>query len=522
VSTVSLRGQDGALLEGQALPNGGLLVERVNGKDAPVPYAMCPVGGAWESTVAVTETPLVVTAYADERVTLLRGHVIAALRSIPAGSVHCVMTSPPYLGLRVYGTVPQVWGGDPECAHAWGGLEPPRRSRWGDLDTLSEKQASNRGSASNVEALTASTGQFCQLCHAWRGELGSEPTVSLFIAHLVEVFREVRRVLRPDGVLWINIADSYCSSPAGNVAPVQDADGAYARKHARMRAATGEDAMRRPVDFGADRIKPKDLCLVPQRLAVAMQEDGWYVRADCLWHKPNPLPESVPDRPMTKDHEYVWMFTPTAQNYWDDVAVREPAAPDSARPSKHRPRGEWKSRKAGQYHECSAEQAAATLHSGSDTRRRRSIWTIPTQAVAGCHFATYPEKLVETPILGSTSAHGVCGLCGAPWERVSEPTPEYAACFGSNTGADAERAEKGYQKRSPAVCASYVTTGWKPSCDCHPAFAGEPVPATVLDIFNGSGTTGVVALRHGRRYIGIDLNADYLELAKQRLGVATP
>lgn len=483
---------------------------------------------------------------------LLCGDVRAMCRTLQPESVHCVVTSIPYLGLRVYGTAPQVWGGRPDCSHRWSEPLPARRARWGDPDTLSDKQASNRGSAANVAALEASTGRFCQDCGAWVGELGSEPTVSLFVEHIVEVFREVRRVLRRDGVLWLNIGDSYCTSAAGNTKPLVDEDGAFQRLQGRQRAATGEDPLRRSVDWSADRIKSKDLCLVPYRLAIALQDDGWWVRADVIWEKPNPLPESVKDRPVTKDKEYVLMLTRSADYFYDTEAVRQPAAGANG----STPNG-WDTAPGahGTIHRASLPRASKRAvgptkkydHAGRNstdgrqkphaggreeydservlyaTRHLRSVWKITPQPYKGAHFATFPEKLVELPILASTSERGCCAICGAPWRRLKEPTPEYAALFGSNDGADAERHEKGYRKHSPAVSADYRTTGWRPTCDCHPAMAGEPVPCVVMDPFAGSGTTGAVAQRLGRDFIGIELNPEYLELARERIeGKAAP
>lgn len=470
--------------------------------------------------------------------TLLQGDVRAMLRSLPAESVHACVTSPPYLGLRLYGTPPQVWGGRAGCCHSWGTPEPPRRQRWGDLESLSGIQRTYRGAESNVAAMSMPTGQFCQHCPAWLGELGSEPTVGLYIEHLVDVFREVRRVLRRDGVLWVNIGDSYCSTPAGNKGPIRDDDGNFARRHARMRAATGEDAMRRPVDWKADGIKPKDMCLAPARLAIAMQEDGWYVRCDGIWHKPNGGTESVDDRPSNKDKEYLWMFTPGPDNFWDDEAVREPAT--SKTHKRH-----WGSAKKvdpngrngndGRAKPYSAQRAEAPLERvASSTRRLRSVWRIPTQCFPGAHFATFAERLVEPCVLSSTSAHGVCGLCGAPWARVvelGEPDRDHQqACGGDGNGEYHGTATKDFNgagaEDASAKKARILegmrerrTVAWRPACDCHPLMAGDVQPATVLDPFCGSGTTGVVALRHGRSFVGIDLSADYLDLARKRIGL---
>jgi DNA modification methylase len=240
---------------------------------------------------------------------ILIGHNLETLRPLPDGSVHLVVTSPPYYGLRAYNTPPQVWGGKPDCPHRWGAALPGKRARWGNTDTLSAKQASNGGSKQLVEALERDAGNFCTRrgCGAWRGELGQEPTYPLYIEHLCMVMDEVWRVLRNDGSLWLNLGDSSYTKPNGK--PGRQSRDRMGRKEQRNQPANGQ-ANRLP----QPGMKHKDAMLIPHRVAIALQERGWYVRMDNVWAKGvscikeyagSSMPESPADR-TTRTHEYVF------------------------------------------------------------------------------------------------------------------------------------------------------------------------------------------------------------------------
>lgn len=460
--------------------------------------------------------------------TLIQGDARQVLRSLPAESVLACFTSPPYYGLRAYSTAPQVWGGSSACEHVWEAELPGKRARWGDLDTLSEKQASNGGSAQMVAALERTAGQFCSRCSAWKGELGGEPTVHLYVDHLVEVFREVRRVLRRDGTVWLNLGDSFCSDPFAGGATV---DPKYPGGRNRLPD--------RPNRLPQPGLKPKDLMLVPHRTAIALQEDGWYVRMDHVWHKPNGMPHPVEDRPVL-NHEYVFLLTRSEEYYYDYVAALEPAAltPGGSKKAV----GPTRKKDSGRNSTDGRLKPNSAERNGDDgervvyaERRGRSVWSIPTHGFPGAHFATWPEALCEKMIRIGTPEGGCCALCMAPFSRVTEkgdPDPEWqAACGADANGEYHGEAVKDYHgtgaQNGSEVKARIleglrptITTGWKPTCACNLAFVGEePVPATVLDPFAGSATTGKVALQHGRSFVGIELNPDYLTLARTRLGL---
>ena len=439
----------------------------------------------------------------------------ADARRIPLadGSVQCCVTSPPYWSLRDYGLPPSIFGGDAECEHVWGDEQRIKSTAQQDNGPGGGVwNAQTRGtepSARRTE-FDVSTGAFCALCGAWRGCLGLEPTPSAYVAHMVEVFREVWRVLRDDGTCWLNLGDSYAAGKSGRT----DCDDVLRRG----RTEAGPVIQRK----APPGLKPKDLVGIPWRVAFALQADGWWLRSDIIWHKPNPMPESVTDRP-TKAHEYIFLLAKSKRYYYDADAVRESANMDS---------GFAKQRLAGKSNWSKATQAQTgrasivgqvtgnegnnRLWQDTGTRNRRTVWTIATRPYSGAHFATYPPALVEPCILAGTSAKGACPECGGPWERVVERE-------GGKSIAGPKSTEKrqrglvtafsGYDDGS--IAPTFHTIGWRPTCDC----GREDVkPCLVLDPFAGSGTTGMVAIKHGREFVGLDLNGDYLhELATERM-----
>jgi len=252
--------------------------------------------------------------------------------------------------------------------------------------------------------------------------------------------------------------------------------------------------------------------MIPARVALALQADGWWVRSDVVWSKPNPMPESVTDRP-TRSHEYLFLLTKAERYYYDADAIREQSSPGS-HGSPHINPG-LKSN-ASRFTTLGRWTSEHTLRG----RNKRSVWKIATQPYPEAHFATFPEALVEPCILAGTSEHGVCPKGGAPWERVVERTAE----GWHESPKDQGRRNLGLQSASSGLHSQYRSLemkdrGWRPTCDHDVA----PIRATVLDPFAGSGTTCVVAQKLGRRAIGVDMNPDYLALAEKRLaGVPLP
>ena len=250
------------------------------------------------------------------------------MSELPDNSVQCVVTSPPYWGLRKYsGEQDLIWGGDKECVHEWD-IETLTAETWnrdGHVD-FGEKQPKRSERPERWQTVKHERG-FCSLCGAWRGAYGLEPTPELYVQHTIEILREIRRVLRKDGVVFWNIGDSYASKAGGysdngsrgNTSVISEKTQAAVVKGKRIARGSGRwGGGNNPM---AGTLKEKDLCLIPFRVAMAAQTDGWWVRSVIIWNKTNPMPESVKDRP-TESHEYILMLTKSARYYWDAEAVR--------------------------------------------------------------------------------------------------------------------------------------------------------------------------------------------------------
>jgi DNA modification methylase len=430
-------------------------------------------------------------------VTLHQGHVLDVLAALPTESVHCVVTSPPYWNLRAYGTEPQVWGGDASHAHAWAtGI--PGRSMPPRPDHSNGTRLGTYGSQPSTRPMASPPTDLCE-CGAWRGELGQEPTPELFVEHMVAVFREVRRVLRRDGTLWLNIGDSYAGSGKG---PGNQALGRLGQEERQG------FANRRTAVTGG--LKPKDLVGVPWMLGFALRADGWWLRQDVIWAKPNPMPESVKDR-CTRAHEYLFLLTKGERYYFDAEAIREPGPPREIKT----PDG-WDTTPGahGTIHRRGRQKGRpnAAVIAGAN---KRSVWSIATAPFRGAHFATMPPKLVEPCIRAGTSEVGCCPECGAPWARAVERRYVNPGNRTTNGPRSAERRHLAFGTAGYAVRkeARVSTLGWRPTC----RHEGEPVPAAVLDPFGGSGTTGMVADRLGRDAVLIDLNPDYVAMQRERV-----
>jgi DNA modification methylase len=459
---------------------------------------------------------------------------------------------------------------------------------WGDKIVAGEGYSSGQrkrwqheqNRKDNPEAWQKQTeqGQFCGTCGAWLGSLGLEPTPQLYVDHIVQISREIRRVLRPDGIFWLNIADSYAGSSCGS--HDYRPDGASLSKN--------DDKYRGQKPGLPPGLKPKDLVGIPWRVALALQADGWYLRSDIIWAKGvsgqkeftrqvyeaalkhtneetaqaivrdldlyvgNCMPESVngwrwerhrvkvdgewkhcpgcekclPNNKLvlrkgswrpTKSHEYVFMFSKSDRYYADANAIREPfecANPNSA---SYRAHGKSDSRTKDKIDGKPAFGSEGFWKPSESGRNIRSVWTVPTQPFKGLHFAVYPEKLIEPMILASCPER-VCRNCGEPEVAVIEDTVIDMGKESQDKTADCVGTSQTSALRYKNKTVERKVVGYRPLCKCNAGFE----PGTVLDIFAGSGTTLVVAKRLGRRYIGIELNPDYVHMAEERVRSVEP
>ena len=476
-----------------------------------------------------------------------QGDVLEQLRFMEAESVHTCITSPPYWGLRNYGLPPTIWDEEEGCEHQWGVKRPALNS--------------------------------CTLCGAWRGTLGLEPTPDLYVRHLVEVFREVWRVLRPDGTVWLNLGDSYAGS--GGAHTHSQANPGVSNSAARNGVPKYKAEDSRGIYKGGSGLKSKDVVGIPWMAAFALRGDGWWLRRPIIWHKPNPMPESTNDRP-TAAHEdifllaksgsslfwthrdgpgtrrkpqadYRWSHRETGEEregapdgwhtkracaegkdgcavckawsrrtlwtghdyYYDADARRSPYAESSENDKRGNSNGHRRERDYVGATDNGGTNLGGNLHGGANLR---DVWTIATQPFRGAHFATFPHEIPRRCILLGTSEHGVCGACGAPWSRVIKVS---GGTIGQSWHDHTQDLTVGQQFEGRLANADFgqgpytrQQEGWRPTCGCRTL---KVAPAVVLDPFAGSGTTGLVALRNGRSFVGIELSPQYAEMARNRI-----
>jgi DNA modification methylase len=341
---------------------------------------------------------------------ILAGHALDVVRTVPSGFVQTCVTSPPYWGLRDYGVEPSSW---PEVKFK--------------LSSFSQE-------------ITVPEGKVC---------LGLEEDPIHYIGHLVQIFREVRRVLRDDGTLWLNLGDTYASK-------------------------------------NSPLAKSGSVVRLPWRLADALEADGWFLRNDAIWSKPNAMPETVTDR-LARSHEYIFLLSKTRSYFYDTEDVRE----------------------------------SRLTESGTRDRNRRTVWDITVKPFKGAHFATFPPELPNICIRAGTSEMGACRSCGAPLRRLVQIEQEDDPAAGKNAmrgathiGSGSDSAKSNRPGRVYKRRVSVEVIGWEMTCT---HALSRPKPCVVLDPFAGSGTTLSEADKLGRAYLGVEINTAYHTIITRRL-----
>lgn len=316
---------------------------------------------------------------------VLLGNSLEVIKTFPDESVDCVVTSPPYYGLRDYGTGTWI-GGDPNCPHF-------RTSHFSEkIQTGHRNLLEMHGVADSIYK------SVCPLCGAVRKDeqIGLEETPEEYIARLVSLFREIRRVLKKDGTCWVNLGDSYNSTPCGNTP--ENMEKHKDSKSFKKPKKGGEMSQQRKAGL-VQGLKPKDLIGVPWLFAFAMRADGWFLRQDIIWAKTNPMPESIKDR-CTKSHEYIFLFSKSEKYYFDYQAIQEKAtSEDDLKRRLKSGNEEWKTKKAATTYAVSGTGRSRTeLYSqnenGEYMRNKRDVWSVPVMPTKEAHFATYPQKLI--------------------------------------------------------------------------------------------------------------------------------
>ena len=414
-----------------------------------------------------------------------KGNSLEVLKTFPDESLDMCITSPPYWGLRDYGTDGQIWGGDENCEHDF---DKSKRKLHSGTYGKNDNALPHHKNASIVDWEVEDV--ICNKCGAWKGELGLEPTPEQFINNLCDIFDEVKRVLRPHGSCWVNLGDSYCRTPNEQV-------------HQKGINAKYQYNYKHNKNYG-DLYKPKSLVQIPSRFAIEMTNRGWILRNELIWHKPSCMPASVTDR-FTVDFEKLFFFTKNKKYYFKQQL--EPVKEISLKRAEYGWDGTHATGRS-----CNPEKGVkmGERWANPNGRNKRTVWSINTATFKGAHFAVYPPELIETPIDAGCPEY-VDKKTGKPRERtIEKKSLERHELPTDNPNYRPARYEGKYKQGQRF--ATYKDKGYTDGRK-----KNEFKPGVVLDPFFGSGTTGEVAMEQGKDWVGIELNEDYEKISQKRL-----
>jgi DNA modification methylase len=433
---------------------------------------------------------------------IYQGHTPEVLKTFPDDSIDCVITSPPYWSLRDYKLEPQIWDGDENCEHKWGdeiiGGEGYNNTR--------KRWQHNKSRESDPETWNKGIGQgnFCSLCGAWRGSLGLEPTFELYLKHLIQIFDEIKRVLKPTGTCWVNIGDSYNGSGGCGWTGLESKNWEQKAKPHNIKS-----------------VPRKSLCAIPERFKIMMIDRGWICRNTIIWYKRNCMPSSASDR-FTVDFEYVYFFVKN-QKYWFEQQFEPHLHPefiDAKNFGKLSEHNKFSSLEGNRSISFGIKWSPKKRVYNPQGRNKRCVWDVTTQPYSEAHFATFPEALVE-PMIRSGCPEYICKKCGKAREKIYKQGKRISTCergnykwTASKTINDDNVYAKGFERggMSPGQGYQQIYKGYT-DCGCNAGWEG----GIVLDPFIGSGTVAKVAKKLKRNWIGIELNPKYIKMAKKRI-----
>jgi DNA modification methylase len=414
---------------------------------------------------------------------IIQGNALDNLKNLPDNCIDTCVTSPPYWGLRDYGTDAVTW---PEISYTIFGL--------------------------NIYV------------PSWTGHLGLEPNPEMFVSHIVLIFREVKRVLKPSATLWLNFGDSYSAASKN-----RSLEQALAKSTLEGRKNVN---ILNQINKITSNLKPKDLVGIPWMVAFALRDDGWYLRQDIIWNKKNHMPESVSDR-CTKSHEYLFLLSKSLNYYFDQFAIRETAS-NNTHARQSRAKNGQKSNPDDKKNGIRPPKAIGipagiiknnesfnlSLSELVNYKNKRSVWTVGSEAFPEAHFATYPKLLITDCIKAGSSEYGCCSVCGKPYERILKPSEDYEKYLGKGFTNHNKQLDSvnNYQEQlrgnpRPKICADYETEGWKKPCKCN----SEIIPTIIMDPFSGAGTTAIVSRILNRNFIAFELKPEYIDMSNRRM-----
>jgi DNA modification methylase len=523
---------------------------------------------------------------------ILCGNDLEILPKLPSESVSCITTSPPYFSLRDYGIEPVIWDGDKNCKHIWKTEITKRTNASGGKTDWAKEKLDIKGKENYQEFVDyhkrETESDFCKLCGAWRGNLGLEPTLELYIKHLCDIFDEIKRVLRKDGVCFVNLGDSYGGS--GNASGHKEDTKNLGYKTLEMGATQGNQ--RTTGQYA------KSLLDIPYRFSIEMINRGWIKRNTIIWHKPNCMPASADDR-FTIDFEYIFFFTKnnktlfwtnektlecvdknppgikgmegkdwewrpcpacnseekindkicprckglkkikysfwTGHDYWFEQQFEEYAPDTLPRMNRGVNVNKWTLGADGQTpHNLSqprlnkkreykikqpGREIQGPQHHGKDIsygkhgRNKRCVWKISTKSFKEAHFATFPETLID-PIIKAGCPEFICRKCGKA--RVKIYRRFTSEVNRNKRDGNGDRAIGGvyqkFMKENPSEFIGYS------DCGCNAGWES----GINIDPFMGAGTTALVALKQRKRFIGIEIKQEYIDMAKKRIKKVQP